>query len=112
MAFHTYTQTRQAEDVQDENYQISPVDRPEASLSKTVRATGKLHEWSEDRLNASGVNAAVEGADAGSDTSVAITALNNYTQIMTKVAKITGTLEAVDKYGRDSEMALNDRVAA
>ena len=54
----------------------------------------------------------MEGADAGSDTSVALTALNNYTQIMTKVAKITGTLEAVDKYGRDSEMALNDRVAA
>ena len=24
MAFHTYTQTRQAEDVQDEIYQISP----------------------------------------------------------------------------------------
>ena len=51
MAFHTYTQTRQAEDVQDEIYQISPVDSPVASLSKTVRATGKLHEWSEARLS-------------------------------------------------------------
>ena len=105
MALNTYTQVRQAEDVQDEIYMISPADSPIASLSKTVRATGKLHEWSEDRLNSSGANRAVEGADAGSDTSQAITALNNYCQILTKVAKITNTMEVVDKYGRDSEMA-------
>ena len=83
------------------------VDSPVASMSKSTRATGKLHEWSEDRLNASGANALVEGAAAGNDSSTAITAVNNYTQILGKVAKITGTLEAVDKYGRDSEMALN-----
>jgi len=105
MALNTYTQVRQKEDVQDEVYSISPSESPVASLSKTVRATGKLHEWSEDRLNSSGANRQVEGSDAGSDTSQAITALNNYCQILTKVAKITNTMEAVDKYGRDSEMA-------
>lgn len=104
-AFETYDQLRQAEDVQDEIYIISPVDNPVASMSRTLRATGKLHEWTEDSLQAAGKNAAVEGADYPGDSSVAVTELNNSCQIMTKGAEITGTLEDVDKYGRDSEMA-------
>lgn len=105
MAFETYQQLRQAEDVQDVIYNVSPVDNPVAAMSRTIRATGKLHEWTEDVLQAAAKNAAVEGADAGSDQSSSVSELNNYTQIMTKVARISGTLEEVDKYGRDSEMA-------
>ncbi len=104
-AFETYDQLRQAEDVQDEIYIISPVDNPVASMSRTIRATGKLHEWTEDSLQAAAKNAAIEGADYPGDSSVAVTELNNSCQIMTKGAEITGTLEDVDKYGRDSEMA-------
>jgi hypothetical protein len=105
MAFETYQQLRQAEDVQDVIYNVSPVDNPVASMSRTIRATGKLHEWTEDVLQAAAKNAAVEGAAAGADQSASVSELNNYTQIMTKVARISGTLEEVDKYGRDSEMA-------
>jgi hypothetical protein len=47
----------------------------------------------------------LEGAAAGMDESKPIVELNNYCQIMGKVAEVTGTLEKVDKYGRDSEMA-------
>lgn len=103
--FNTYVQLRQAEDVEDVIYNISPIDNPVASMSRTVQATGKIHEWTQDVLAAAGVNAAVEGADAGTDTSVPVTELQNYCQIMTKVAQVTGTLEDVKKYGRDSEMA-------
>ena len=103
--FESYTQLRQAEDVQDDVYNISPVDNPVCAMSKTIRATGKLHEWTQDTLKATSKNAVVEGAAAGSDASVAVTELQNYCQIMTKVAEITGTLEEVKKYGRDSEMA-------
>lgn len=103
--FETYTQLRQAEDVVDEIYNISPIDNPVASMSRTTQATGKIHEWTEDELQATAKNAAVEGAVAGADQSAPVTELQNYCQIMTKVAEITGTLEVVDKYGRDSEMA-------
>jgi len=103
--FETYTQLRQAEDVQDEIYIISPVDNPIASMGRSTRATGKLHEWTEDELQAAAKNANVEGADAPASTEQPVTELNNYCQIMTKTAHITGTLEEVDKYGRDSEMA-------
>ena len=104
-ALNTYVQLRQAEDVQDVIYNISPIDNPVASMSRTIRATGKLHEWTQDTLAAAAKNAAIEGAPAGSDTSTAVSELSNWCQIMTKVAEVTGTLESVDKYGRDSEMA-------
>ncbi len=106
MAFETYQQLRLAEDVEDVIYNVSPVDDPVAAMSRTIRATGKLHEWTEDVLQAAAKNAAAEGAPAeDNDQSQSVSELNNYTQIMTKVARISGTLEEVDKYGRDSEMA-------
>ena len=103
--FDSYTQLRQAEDVQDVIYDISPVDNPVASMSRTMRATGKIHQWTEDSIAAAAANRLAEGAAAGADTSSAVTEKLNYCQIMGKVAEVTGTLEAVDKYGRDSEMA-------
>jgi len=103
--FDTYEQLRQAEDVVDDIYNISPIDNPVASMSRTTQATGKIHEWTQDVLQPSGKNAKVEGADAGDDVSEPVTELQNYCQIMDKVAQVTGTLEDVKKYGRNSEMA-------
>jgi hypothetical protein len=103
--FDTYTQLRQAEDVQDEIYIISPVDNPVASMSRTISANGKLHEWTEDVLQPAAKNAQVEGDASPADSSVPVLELQNYCQIMSKAAEISGTLEEVDKYGRDSEMA-------
>jgi len=105
MAFETYQQLRQAEDVQDVIYNISPVDNPVCAMSRTIRATAKFHEWTEDVLQPADKNAVAEGADAGTDQSQSVSELNNYCQIMTKVARISGSLEEVDKYGRDSEMS-------
>lgn len=103
--WESYSQLRQAEDVQDEIYNISPIDNPVCSMSRTIQANGKIHEWSEDSLKAAGVNAKVEGAEAVDTDPDPIVEKQNYCQIMDKVAKISGTLEEVDKYGRDSEMA-------
>ena len=86
-------------------YIVSPVDNPVASMSKSIRATGKLHEWTEDELNPAASNKHVEGATAPADESSPVTELSNHCQIMSKVAEITGTLEDVEKYGRTSEMA-------
>ena len=107
MPFETYAanQTGLAEDVQDEIYIISPIDNPIASMSRSIRATAKTHEWLTDSLSTPKQNAQPEGAEAGADTSTVKLTRDNYTQIMSEVAEITGTLEDVDKYGRDSEMA-------
>lgn len=103
--FDTYDQIGQAEDVQDAIYRISPVDAPVVSMSKTIRATAKIHEWHQHALTAANTNKLVEGQDAPADSSTAVVNKSNFCQIMSKVAEIAGTLEAVDKYGRDSEMA-------
>ena len=75
------------------------------SMSRNIQATGKLHEWHQDALIAAASNKHVEGADAPADASQAVTNKSNYCQIMSKTAEIAGTLEVVDKYGRDSEIA-------
>ena len=103
--FDTYDQIGQAEDVQDAIYRISPVDAPVVSMSKTIRATAKIHEWHQHALTAANTNKLIEGQDAPADSSTAVVNKSNFCQIMSKVAEIAGTLEAVDKYGRDSEMA-------
>ena len=102
--FGTYVQLRQAEDVVDDIYVISPVDNPVCSMSGTVQATGKYHEWTEDSLVAAASNKHLEGADAPDDVSQAVVERGNYCQIQSKRAQVTGTLEKVEKYGRDSEL--------
>ena len=103
--WETYDQTALAEDVVDEIYLISPVDTPVASMSKTTRATGTLHQWHEDALADAGVTPALEGADAPAQAQVAADNKLNACQIYTKTASVSGTIEKVDKYGRSSEMA-------
>jgi len=101
----TYSQIGQAEDVHDDCYDISPVDNPTVMAAKKIEATAVLHQWHEDELAEPASNKKTEGADAGADTSTALINRTNWCQIMEKVAEISGTLEAVRKYGRDSEMA-------
>ena len=103
--FDSYDQIGQAEDVQDAIYNISPIDSPVVSMSRTTQATGKIHEWHQVALPTSGSNKRVEGADAPADNSTAVTNKLNYCQIMSETAEIAGTLEEVDKYGQLGRLA-------
>lgn len=70
----------------------------------TAKAT--YHEWQEDTLAATdSANAQVEGDDAPAVEPSPTARMGNYTQISRKTVTISGTLEAVDKAGRKSEMA-------
>jgi hypothetical protein len=57
-------------------------------------------------------NAQIEGADATDATVTATTRIGNYTQIVGKTIRVSGTLEAVDKAGRKSEKAYQMAKAA
>ena len=106
MADNTYVQTRQAEDVQDVIYNISPTDTPFLSSAAKTQSTAVLHEWQTDALAAASTsNAVIEGDEATLDAVTATTRLSNSCQIMDKTVVITGTQEAVDKAGRASELA-------
>ena len=59
---------------------------------------------------ASATNYQNEGADATYDTPTATTRLGNYMQISQKDAAISGTLDAVDKTGRDKENCVYQKI--
>lgn len=111
MAIVTNTFTRYSaigirEDLSNVIYNISPEETPFISNVSRENVKNTYFEWQTDALAAaSSSNAALEGDDISSFQAVTPTArVGNYTQISTKNVIISGTLEAVDKAGRRSEL--------
>jgi hypothetical protein len=105
--FSTYDSVGNREDLSDIIYDVSPTETPFLSAIPKGKSTSTKHEWQTRALTAaSGANANIEGADATTDASTANARIFNYTQILDKVARVTGTQEEVNKAGRKSEMAL------
>lgn len=104
--FSSYDAIGNREDLTNEIHMISPTDTPFQSAIKKATAKAVYHEWQEDSLAAaSGSNAQIEGDAISVDAATATTRLGNYCQILEKNARVTGTQEAVDKAGRNREMA-------
>lgn len=105
--FSTYDSVGNREDLSDIIYDVSPTETPFLSKIPKNKSSSTKHEWQTRALTAAtGANAVIEGDDATTDASTANTRIYNYTQISDKVARVTGTQEAVNKAGRRSEMAL------
>jgi PIN domain nuclease of toxin-antitoxin system len=104
--YQTFTAIGQREDLADIISDISPYETPfQANIGKQ-KVSAKRHEWQTDALAAASTsNAKVEGADATIAASNPTVRLSNITQIMDKTVSVSGTLEAVDKAGRKSELA-------
>ena len=70
------------------------------------KATGVLHEWQTDALAAAASNNHHIEGDEISFGSVSPTArINNHTQISRKAVVVSGTQDAVNKAGRNNELA-------
>ena len=104
-SFETYQAIGNREDLANAIFDISPTATPFQSGISTNIATATNHEWQTDALApAVSTNAKAEGLDAVTDTATPTTRLGNFTQISTKVPRVTGTQDAVDSAGRKSEM--------
>jgi hypothetical protein len=104
--FSSYDAVGNREDLSDIIYDISPTETPFLSKIPRNKATGTKHEWQKDSLAAADdTNFVIEGDDATTDATSPTTRLYNYRAISDKVARVTGTQEAVSKAGRRSEMA-------
>jgi len=104
--FSAHTVIGLREDLTDVIYDISPQDTPVMSSIGKGNARAVYHEWQTDSLAAATTaNALVEGADASDAAVSPTTRLGNYTQIVGKTIRVSGTLESVDKAGRKSEKA-------
>ena len=105
-SFSTYDAVGEREDLSDVIYNISPTDTPFMSAIAKTKATAVNHEWQLDSLAAaSATNAAIEGDEVSFSAPDATTRKGNQCQISTKSVIVTATLEAVNKAGRNSELA-------
>lgn len=96
------------EDLEDDIYRVTPSDTPFVSAISRKSGKAVFHEWQTHAL-ASVVtnNAQVEGDEFTYTDPAATARVGNYMQILRKSFLISNTLEAVDKAGRDSEIAFN-----
>lgn len=104
--FQTYQARGNREDLTDAIYNIAPEDTPFMSNVGRSNAKAVLHEWQIDTLaDPDENNAYPEGDDAADEAITPTERVGNYVQISRKVARVSGTQEAVDKAGRRAELA-------
>jgi hypothetical protein len=93
------------EDVSDVISNLTPTKTPFVSSIGTEKVHNTLFQWQEDELRAVQANAQVEGFTAVEATLAPTLMRDNVTQILEKTIKISGTVDAVDHYGRAKESA-------
>ena len=102
----TYAAIGNREDLSDIVSRIDPTDTPAFSSFEKVKGSAVNHEWQIQALAAaSTANAVLEGDDATTDAITPRVRLGNIHQIADKVARVTGTQQAVETAGVPNEMA-------
>jgi hypothetical protein len=102
----TYEAIGNREDLSNIVSRIDPTDTPFFSGAEKVKASAVNHEWQTQALAAASTsNAVLEGDDATTDAVTARVRLGNICQIADKVARVTGTQQAVETAGVPNEMA-------
>ena len=85
---------------------ISPEETPFQSNVGSESISNTFFEWQTDSLAATSTTPVINGDDVASfDATAATTRLGNYTHIRRRTVIVADNLEAVDKAGRDSELA-------
>lgn len=102
--FETYSAVGNAENISDIITNISPVETPFMSGIESVEVRARLFQWQQDSLTAAATNVEPEGDDPDTNAVTATVLRSNTCQISDYVPRVSGTQEAVAKYGRKSEM--------
>lgn len=103
--FESYSQVGKKEDVADIIYNVDPEETPFLSAAEDVEAIHTLHQWQTDSFAAAvATNYVEEGLDATTNAVTATVMASNTCQISDKVPRVSGTTQAVAKYGRGDEL--------
>ena len=108
----TYDTYGKREDLTDIIYNISPTDTPFMSGVGKTKATNTKYEWQTDSLGAVAANAKAEGASITYPTLTSTSRKHNNTQISTKAVQVSGTDDAMNLAGRNTELAYQVAKAA
>lgn len=101
----TYDQVGKKEDFEQVIYDITPTQTPFLSSIGSSTAEATLHQWMQDSLASVGSNILLEGADAGTASTVTQVIKSANTQIFGKVVQVSGTAEAIGLHARTSDLA-------
>ena len=94
------------EDLTDVIYNISPTEVPYQANAGRGNATNTLHEWQIDTLDpVDTANAAIDGADFGTDQSSPADRIGCFAQISIKYIAVSRRANIVNKAGRKSSLA-------
>lgn len=100
----TFSAVGNREDLLDKITNISPTDVPFTTMCGETTAKATFHEFQTDTLATAAQNAQLQGDDVTFGAASPTTRIGNRTQIMRKEVIVSGTQEAVDKAGRNSEL--------
>ena len=105
-AVATYDVTTNREDLADAIYRIDPEDTPFMNAVPRVKASAVLHEWSTQELSSiNTANARLEGDALSRAASTTPARKQNYCQISSRDATVTGTQRATNPAGIEDMMA-------
>lgn len=107
-SFATYNAVGDSEEVDNQIYRTDPEETPFISAIGRGKATSVHPEWQTDALEQPTNNKVVQGNEPTPAALTPTVMLDNRTQISEKTYAVTETQEAVDKYGRKSEVAYQD----
>lgn len=99
----TFSMVGNREALLDKITNISPTDTPFTTMAGSATANAVYDEWQTDSLAAAAGNAQLEGDDVTFAAAAPTVRVGNRTQISRKEMIVSGTQEAVDKAGRNSE---------
>lgn len=103
--FTSYDVVGKKEDVSNIISNITPTKAPFTSLTKSESVHNTLFQWQEDKLRDAAANKAKEGFTATPTARTPTVMRDNVTQIMQDTFEVSGTNDAVSKYGRGKESA-------
>lgn len=96
----TYQDSTRREDLLDVIADVSPDANPLMTMLGTSKAQGTYHEWLEDyQSRPTSVSTSVEGSEATFSDLTQPSRRGNFTQIITKTFKVSGTESSVDVAG-------------
>jgi hypothetical protein len=110
--FSSFDVVGKKEDVSDIISNITPTKAPFTSLTKSESVHNTVFQWQEDVLRDPAANAQVEGFTATNTARTPTVMRSNVTQIMQDTFAVTGTNDAISKYGRGKESAREAAKAA
>ena len=104
MAYDTYTAVGNIPDYSTLLTMLEPDENPLISSFGEASFKATNPKWEQDALNAPAANAQIEGFTYSPSNATALTEYNNYTQILTRAYKVTGSQEAANTAGLTSNV--------